>query len=304
MKVSLFASRAPGRRSIFLAVGALAVILVSPWLPCALAIPIEEGDLGVQKGAMVVTLFDSPLKDEDRTLYTIPAGTELRVEDVNGLYCSAIVKSGDQQLKGWVYGRYLRTPLMLTKLVALGDEFKGYRLLSQPLPSRPQIIAIRRFGDPKPMPRMIMNPDGSPSFASVPATDEQRLWAGGLVDGHLQSHFVGRLVAGTAPDSQWQVLVSCGELKTPTAGSPYGVIQYGDLFVVDRASKCLVFQKSFAGAGFTEGSLLLDFARQAAEEYGTFAGEAWSAEPAGMPYAKPFFPFRPGLPPKPMPPMR
>jgi len=244
----------------------------------AWAVPVEDTDADAAKGELVVTMFDCPLQDEDRVLQTIPAGTELLVNDVQGLFLS--VKH--DQTSGWVYARHVRTPAMLTRLKSLGDSYQGYKLWAEAYSVRPPVIALRRVGDPQPMPLITVNPDGSPQYSTVAATEEQRLRAGGLLDGQLRNYFVGRVVSAVDPDQPWTVVVACGQMKVQTSGRSLRILQYGDLYLIHRDKQRLVFQKGIAGEGPTELAVLSDFARQAADEYSKLARSIWSTAPGAV----------------------
>jgi len=281
-------------RGLAAAIGYGSLLAVLAWPAAASAVPVEETEAGVAKGDVVVTMVSTSLQDEGRVLQTIPAGTELPVNDVNGMYLAVQREINGQQTSGWIHAGNVRTPAMLTKLKALGEAYQNYALWSETYPTRPQVIALNRIGDPQPMPRITVNLDGSVQSSTVEPTEEQKQRAGAMLDARLRGYFVGRYVGGIDADNAWTVLVSCGPMRVVSSGNSLRIYQYGELFLIHREKQRLVYQKSFAGEGPTEAALLSDFARQAAEEYGKVASRMWWAALPPGPFGGP----RPPLPPR------
>jgi len=282
-------------RRLAAAIGYGSLLGLLAWPAAASAVPVEETETEAAKGDLVVTMFTCSLQDEGRVLQTIPAGTELRVNDVNGMYIAVQREIDGRQTSGWVHASNVRTPAMLARLKALGDTYQGYALWAETYSTRPQFIALNRLGDPKPMPNITVNLDGTVQSSTVEPTDAQKQRAGAILDARLRSYFVGRYVGGIDADSTWTVLISCGPMKVVSSGNSLRIYQYGELFLIHRQKQRLVYQKSFAGEGPTEAVLLSDFARQAAEEYGKVAARIWWPGLPPGPFAKP----RPLMPPGP-----
>ena len=236
------------------------------WLVPAKAATV---DWEIKKDDKVVTMFETPLREDSRILTVIAAGTELTVTDVQGDFISTTTTSGSTSVKGWVYARHLRTPAMLKKLVALGDEFKEYKLWDKAFPTLSETVAFRRLGRPMPPSDLSVSSVGKASVqAVIDASDARRDAAASTLDTYLKQYMLERNWPRKFDSgSSWQILVTWDHVSVEVADKRSHVVQSGNLFVINTGSRMLVYQRPIVGEGMTEDEILRDFAKQAGSEY-------------------------------------
>ena len=62
----------------------------------------------IEVGDTVVTMYRTPVKEEDETLTIVPPQTELLAEEVEGDWVGVTVQNGDGGVWGWVYAKHVR----------------------------------------------------------------------------------------------------------------------------------------------------------------------------------------------------
>jgi len=87
--------------SFILAALVLTAAVFLPPLDAAETAPIKPGD------TIATTQPDTPLKSGDTTLLTLPKGTGLTAEEINGDWVRVTVNQDGKKITGWVYARHL-----------------------------------------------------------------------------------------------------------------------------------------------------------------------------------------------------
>jgi hypothetical protein len=247
-------------------------VIVAGWLGIfGWAVPAKAAtvDWEIKKDDKVITMFETPLREDSRILTVISAGTELTVTDVQGDFVSTATTSGSTTVKGWVYARHLRTPAMLKKLKAVSDEFKDYKLWEKAFPTLPETVAFRRLGRPMPPSDLSVSSVGKASVqAVVDASDTRRESAASSLDTYLKQYMMERNWPRKFDSSSaWQILVAWDHVSVEVADKRAYVVESGNLFVINTESKTLIYQRPIVGEGMTEDEIFRDFAKQAGSEY-------------------------------------
>jgi len=238
-------------------------------------------DWKIQKEDKVVTIFDAPLREETQTLATISAGTELTVLDVQGDFVSVSTSVGGETKKGWIYAKYLRTPAVLKKLTALGDDFKGYELWAKSLPTLPESVSFRRVGRPAPLGDLAVSKSGVASLQTVadPSEDKKDRAASSL-ESKVREYMLDRgWPRKFDSDSSYQILVACESMTVTTENSRVRATLVGNVFLLNTRSKLLLLHKQVSGEGVTEEEVYREFAREAAAEFAEIMMR-WGTAPA------------------------
>jgi hypothetical protein len=102
---------------------------------------VEAGEPPIQVGdKLKVTIGPAAVKIEEKTLTTIPAGTELTAEKVQGNWVKVTVAKDGEKVTGWVHTRYLK---------AVKPDSPPEEKTPPPPPSKEQPPAPQEKGTPK-----------------------------------------------------------------------------------------------------------------------------------------------------------
>jgi len=268
------------RRWVWLVVAPAVVAGVMCVLDSRAAAAAGQTDWKINKDDKVVTVFDTPLREEARVLTTISAGVELTVLDIQGDFVSVSTTVSGETKKGWVYAKHLRTPAQLKKLTALSDDYKDYQLWKQALPSLPEAVAFRRIGRPAPLGDLSVSTAGVVSLqAQSDPSEDRKDRAASSLESYVRDSMLERGRRKFDSGSQWLIVVAPERLDIEVvAGSRIRATLVGNLFLVNTSSKYLVLCKQISGEGVTEEEMFREFAKQAAAEYGEILLR-WGAEP-------------------------
>lgn len=238
-------------------------------------------DWQIKKDDKVVTILDTPLREETQVLATILAGTELTVLDANGDFVSVSTTSGGETKTGWVYARHLRTPAMLKKLSGLHDDFKDYQLWSKPLPTLPESLAFRRVGRPAPLGDLAVSKTGVASLQTLSdASEEKKDRAASSLERLVRQYMLDRGWPRTFDaDSSWQIVVACESVRVASDDGRMRGVLAGHVFLVNTHSRRLLLHTAISGEGVSEEEMQREFAKQAADEYAEILMR-WGTAPA------------------------